>query len=102
MRDGLLGAAGPFLQGLQELYLFGNPLAGLAPATFRNNTALTWLLVDGTALGCMPAGVIPDTAYISGIVRCPAGCEVSMVYYAAADACVACPAGLQQATRRAL
>ena len=59
----------------------------------RNNTALTTLDVRGTALGCVPAGSISDTADIledfSPPVRCPAGCEVGTVYDAAVGACVA-------------
>ena len=53
------------LQQLHELYLYGNPLAGLVSATFRNNTALTTLNVYCTALGCVPAGGIPNTASIN-------------------------------------
>ena len=90
------------LPQLESLELSMNPLAGLRPMTFSNNTALQWLNVHGTALGCVPAGGIPDTAYIlhptsyiDGAARCPAGCEVDTVYDVAADACVSCPAGLQ-------
>ena len=68
------------LPRLQWLYLYSNPLGGLEPGTFANNTALEYLDVRGTALACVPADGIPDTATIRGAARCPAGCEVGTVY----------------------
>jgi len=60
-----------------------NPLLGLAPTAFAGSTALEVLKVEGTGLGCVPAGDIPATAEIRGldssgryvgVPRCPVEC----------------------------
>ena len=87
------------LPRLEVLVLSRNPLTGLAPTAFANiSTALEFLYVDDTGLGCVPAGDLPDTATVYGdFPRCPAACAPDTVYNVSAAACDECPAGLQPA-----
>ena len=83
------------LQLVTGITLQNTPLAELAPSAFAGNSGLQYIYLSGTALGCVPAGDIPDAVFQPPIPRCPAPCAPNTVYDASSAKCVACPDGLQ-------
>ena len=92
---------------LQRLDIVGLPLLGIDPGTFANNTALQYVTLWETGLGCIPAVGIPETVDFqvtkvadhsnTRLPRCPADCRSGTVYNTFSGLCVACPAGQQPA-----
>ena len=92
---------------LQRLEIDGLPLLGIDPGTFANNTALQYVTLWETGLGCIPTVGIPETVDFqvtkvadwsyTRLPRCPTDCGSGTVYNTFSGLCVACPAGQQPA-----